>query len=130
MSSAIGMWEYRARFDLKTHCEWALATTYRALGSLSGSASPGLQVNLSIPRLLIGRIQDRLFIKRARHCCGVSLSVISQSISVKEFCFIVSTSYGHFSHNVQKSDLRQWKCTNKIFATNLQQAETDQFRQW
>ncbi len=52
-SSAIGMWEYRARFGLKTHCEWALATAYRALGSLSGSASPGLQVNLSIPVFVI-----------------------------------------------------------------------------
>ena len=48
-SSVIGMWEYLAQLDRKTHSEWAFATTCGALRPLSGSASPRLQVNLSIP---------------------------------------------------------------------------------
>jgi hypothetical protein len=48
-SSVIGMWECPASFNVKTRAEWALASTYRALKALSGSASPRLQVNLSMP---------------------------------------------------------------------------------
>ncbi|MCH8136477.1 MAG: DUF2075 domain-containing protein [Proteobacteria bacterium] len=43
------MWEYLAQFDRITNSEWALATTCGALRPQSGSASPRLQVNLSIP---------------------------------------------------------------------------------
>lgn len=53
------MWEYLAQFDRITYSEWALATTCGALRPLSGSASPRLQVNLSIPdRVVVGHVND------------------------------------------------------------------------
>ena len=48
--SATRKWECHASFDLKTRSEWALALTYRTLVPLAGSASPRLQLNLSIPQ--------------------------------------------------------------------------------
>ncbi len=48
-NSATGMRECHASFDLEIGSEWALASIYRALRPLSGSASPRLHVNLSIP---------------------------------------------------------------------------------
>ena len=48
-SSVIGMWGFHAYFDLKMCPQWAPASTYWALRPLSCSASPRLQVNLSIP---------------------------------------------------------------------------------
>ncbi len=58
-SSVIGMWECYASFGLKTRSEWALASTYRVLRTLSRSANPRLQVNLSIPS-----IWPRIFLAR------------------------------------------------------------------
>ena len=51
-SSVIRMWECPASFDVKTRAEGALASTYWPLRRISGSASPRLQVNLSIPAQL------------------------------------------------------------------------------
>ena len=51
--SAIGMWKYSVYFDVNMHSEWAPASTYRALRRLCGSASPRLQVNLSIPKIVL-----------------------------------------------------------------------------
>ena len=47
--SVTGIWDFRACFDLKMTSRWALASIYWAIGPLSCSASPCLQVNLSIP---------------------------------------------------------------------------------
>ena len=103
-SSVTGMWVFRACFDLKLTSQWALASIYWALRPLSCSASPCLEVNLSIPLDLIQFAEngsydqdDGLAGKEAlrieRNIIGQIIIVISCKYSIRNASRVRKPSY-------------------------------------